>query len=599
MCGIAGLVFPAPVSIPAELVADLSRSLEHRGPDDWGYLFYGPLGAHRGRHTNGVAPAQVTLVNRRLSILDLTESGWQPMGTPDGRYYITFNGEIYNYAELRAELEALGYRFRSTSDTEVLLSAYAEWGCDALRRLVGMFAFAVLDTRARSLILARDFLGIKPLYYSFATGGFAFASETTTMLKIPGITRRVNPERLYSYLRRGQTDLGGETFFADIRQLPAGHYLTISLDEVSEIDPVRYWHVDLSAQADLSFDEAGDRFRDLFLESLNLHLRSDAPVGIALSGGLDSSSIALGIHALKGGGFQTFSYIPDDPRITEEEWIDLVARATGAAVHKVRLTRQDLVGDIDHLIEIQGEPFRDTRVYAQYRVFRLAHENGMKVIIEGQGGDELLGGYRDYLVARLLGPGSRRQIGRPVPAGLNASWFADRGVDLTDNPRVVDEDEASLRVSLWRSLTETTLPYLLRHGDRNAMAFSLENRVPFLTPNLVSFVLALPDEYIITPQGTSKALLRKAMRGVVPDAILDRQVKVPFLTPEARWLRELTPWIESTLNGVTAREIPVLKRDELVRERERRRAGQRPDDPRVWRWLNVIRWAENAQASFD
>jgi asparagine synthase (glutamine-hydrolysing) len=358
--------------------------------------------------------------------------------------------------------------------------------------------------------------------------------------------------------------------------------------------------VELGDRAELSFEDAAAQFRDLFLASLNMHLQSDVPVGIALSGGLDSSSITGGVRAVMAGGFQihAFSYLPDDIRISEEEWIDLIGRAVGAVVHKVHLSGKELIADIDHLIEIMGEPFRDTRIYAQYRVFRLAREAGMKVIIDGQGGDELLGGYREFLTARLLRSRRLESRPKPPPAWINDGWFLDRGAEIAE-AEDDSQDERTLRVLLWRSLAETILPSLLRHGDRNAMYFSLENRVPFLTPDLVKFVLRLPDQYIIGPDRTSKALLRKAMRGLVPDGILDRSTKVPFTTPELQWLKELSPWVDKTLGGTMAHDIPVLRHARLVREWELRRVGERPYDARVWRWLNLISWAEKVEASFD
>ena len=209
MCGIAGLVLVPSRTVKGEQVRALSKQLQHRGPDDFGWLFLRNGEVRVDTKINGDFVADAVLVHRRLSILDPTSGGWQPMGTHDGRYYIVFNGEIYNYLELRKELKALRHRFRSRSDTEVLLAAYAQWGPDALNRLVGMFAFAILDTQAGKLFLARDFFGIKPLYYTYWRDGFAFASEIRPLLELPGVSRSTNPQRLYEYLRFGVTDRGG------------------------------------------------------------------------------------------------------------------------------------------------------------------------------------------------------------------------------------------------------------------------------------------------------------------------------------------------------------------------------------------------------
>src|SRR5262245_46807889 len=224
MCGIAGLVLVPARSVKSEQVRSLLRDLEHRGPDDWGFLSLYKGKVCLGQKITNDFVADVVFVHRRLSILDLTSAGWQPMETGDGRYYMVFNGEIYNYLELRHELEVLGHRFRSRSDTEVLLLAYAQWGSAALNRLIGMFALAIVDIERRKLFLARDFFGVKPLYYTSWQHGFAFASEIKPLLELPGTSHRINPQRLYDYLRFGITDHGRETLFANIRQLPAAHY---------------------------------------------------------------------------------------------------------------------------------------------------------------------------------------------------------------------------------------------------------------------------------------------------------------------------------------------------------------------------------------
>lgn len=643
MCGIAGVVASSGNSVDASLILRLLDRLKHRGPDDQGYILLSQDGVRLGRdYPSQDVQASAVLLHRRLAILDLAETGWQPMSSVDGRYYIVFNGEIYNYLELRCELQNCGYQFRSRSDTEVLLAAYIQWGTKALVRLVGMFAFTVLDTWTRRLFLARDVFGIKPLYYAIGDDGFAFASEIKALLEVPWISRRVNPERLHLYLRHGLTDHGSETLFADIRQLPSAHYMEVRLDGPWLADPVSYWRADLSRRVELPFNDAADRLRELFLESIQLHLRSDVPIGVALSGGIDSSSIVMAMRYLQGRAFElhTFSYVADDAAISEEVWIDLVSRAAGAIVHKAHIAAGEGLADLQHLIEAQDEPFGSTSIYAQYRVFRLAHEVGIKVMLDGQGADELLAGYRYYLAARLVSllrqarwseardfllrasqwPGAgtcwllfraadylvpqwlqgpmRRWIGRElVPPWLNATWFAERGIA----PKSLNYARSGevLREQLFHTLTETSLPHLLRYEDRNSMAFSIESRVPFLTPELMSFVLSLPEEYIISRDGTSKAIFRKAMRGIVPDPVLDRQDKIGFVTPERSWLMVLHPWVEGTLKSETAAQIPALNLKEMRRELEGLLEGHKPFDSRVWRWLNLIEWSRLFEVRYE
>jgi asparagine synthase (glutamine-hydrolysing) len=643
MCGIAGIVGFDRTTINSQLLTSLSDTLSDRGPDDVGFLGWsGTTPVQVSRHPEAVEGNRLNLVHRRLSILDVTPSGWQPMATPDGLYYITFNGEIYNYLELQIQLKALGHQFRSHCDTEVLLAAYAQWGVKAFTDLVGMFAFAILDTKERKLVLARDYFGIKPLYYTYYRDGLAFASEIKALLNLPGVNRQVNPQRLYDYLRSGRTDYGSQTLFADIVQLPAAHYLEISLDNPRQTQLVQYWQLDLNQRLELSFQEATEQLRELFLDNIRLHLRSDVPVGAALSGGIDSSAIAMAMYYLQGKNLQlhTFSYIADDPTLSEEKWVDLVGQEAGAFVHKVQPQPEELVADLEHLIHLQDEPFGSTSIYAQYRVFHKAKEVGIKVMLDGQGADELLGGYRPYVAARLasllsqgqwkkatqfwqkasqlpdtgklsllvragglllppnLQGSARRLVGKEdIPSWLNSNWLSKNGA-IPKHPGQRSSPEV-LREELYQALVATSLPMLLRYEDRNSMAHSIESRVPFLTPALVNFVFSLPEEFIINSGGTSKAIFRQAMRGIVPDAILNRRDKIGFATPEQRWLATLRPWVEQVLHSEVAAQIPALNLSVVKTELQAVLDGQKLFDFRVWRWVNLIRWAERFSVSFD
>ncbi len=634
MCGIAGFINRDNAGHALQRVPSALNLLEHRGPDDAGYLAYSSRGITAGNRWTGdlTCEPEAILLHRRLSILDLSQTGHQPMSSADGRYHLTYNGEIYNYLELREELARLGHVFRSRSDSEVLLAAYAQWGSDALTRLTGMFAFAILDTVSRKLFLARDFFGIKPLYYARTAAGFFFASELKALLELASVNRSANPERLYLYLRFGMTDHGAGTLFSELQQLPPAHYLEISLDRPEAAVPVRYWTPGTDRDADLSLDEAASHLRNLFLKNVSLHLRSDVPVGAALSGGIDSSAIVAAMRYLEPSlEIHAFSYISDDPSLSEEKWVDIAASAARAGVHKVRPEPQELVDDLDILTYCQDEPFGSTSIYAQYRVFREAARMGIKVMLDGQGADEILGGYRPYMAARLaslirrnrwteagrfLGrcsqwPGAskpwliaktadyllprslqaplRKMIGRELmPAWMNEGWFARRGVAS----QVLDYSSGAsvLKHDMLHDLTETSLPYLLRYEDRNSMAFSIESRVPFLTPELVNFMLSLPDRYIVADDGCSKAVFRAAMRGIVPDAILDRRDKIGFATPERNWLGGLHSWMKHVLGSDAAREIPALNFQQLTREFDQAIQGRKRFDFRLWRMVNLIQW---------
>jgi asparagine synthase (glutamine-hydrolysing) len=633
MCGIAGFV-AQPGSGRSSCARDVLQSIEHRGPDDYGWLRFTWGRVERGREWRpSTLEPEVLLLHRRLSILDTGPLGWQPMGTRDGRYYVVYNGEIYNYVEIREELQALGHSFSTRSDTEVLLAAYAQWGLQALRRFVGMFAFALLDTQRRTVLLARDFFGIKPLYYWSQPGFFCFGSEIKALLNF-GLSRpQANAERLLLYLRYGMTDFGSQTLLSPVQQLPAAHYLELSLDDGCASEPQPYWCLESGNELDISFDEAAQHVRELFLRNVALHLRSDVPLGSALSGGIDSSSIVMAIrHLDPNAEIHAFCYISEDQAISEERWIHVVERAARVQIYKVRATAADLVADLDTLMHFHDEPFGSTSAYAQYQVFRAARAAGIKVMLDGQGADEILGGYRCYLGARLasllrqsrwseavrlmhcfsrldgfgrlqglaycadyllppaLQSAARKFTGKDaLPAWLNHRWFADRGV----GPRFVNYTTQTnvLRNSLSRSVSET-LPGLLRYEDRNSMAASVESRVPFLTPELVTFLSRLPEQYIIAQDGTSKAVFRKAMRGIVPDAILDRRDKLGFVTPEGRWLTLVDGWVRRVLGSDTAHRVPFLNLRVVRQEWDSISKGRRRLDFRVWRWLNLIRWTE-------
>jgi asparagine synthase (glutamine-hydrolysing) len=634
MCGIAGMISGSRRICPAT-AAKVLESLRHRGPDDLGWLLYSHDSVRTGRESipQNIEDCDLMLMHRRLSILDLTRRGWQPMRAGGGRYSVVYNGEIYNYIELRRELESLGQQFHTHTDTEVLLLAYMEWGVDAVRRFVGMFAFAIFDRKRRTLLLARDFFGIKPLYYSASDEQFAFASEIKALLDLNSSRRRANSAALLLYLRHGLSDQGDTTLLSGIHQLPAAHYMEVSLDDPGVAEPVRFWSPQITP-SDASFEEAAQRLRELFIESIQLHLRSDVPVGAALSGGIDSSAIVACIRRVAPQlDIHTFSYVADDPRLNEERWIDLVAGAVAPRVHKTHTTSHDLATDLDVLLKAQEEPFGSTTIYAQHRVFRLASEAGIKVMLDGQGADELLGGYRYYIGAqfaslvrqhrfldalRLLRSARKlpdsgvvqlllcsadyflpKEWQKPLramiakeftPNWVHAAWFRENGgetanVNYCSGPHV-------LRSALLRTLTETSLPHLLRYEDRNSMAFSIESRVPFLTPQLAEFVLSLPEEYIVALDGTSKAVFRRAMRGIVPQAILDRKDKIGFATPEREWLCNLNGWVQDTLNSETAAAMPFLDLGAMHREWQAILSGRQSFDNRVWRWLNVIRWSQ-------
>jgi len=654
MCGIVVYVGHADPDQMSESVRAAAIAVGHRGPDDRGILVFRPSRgqAHQWSAHDQLSEihppmgdregwANVIFSHRRLAIIDRTEAGHQPMVSPDGRYAVMLNGEIYNYLELRRELEACGRPFRSRSDTEVLLQAYAEWGAACLGRLNGMYAIAILDLHAGRLFLARDCFGMKPLYYARIPSGWVIASEIPALLGFRGVSRRVDPQSLFEYLDTGITGHSAATPFADIRAVPPAHSVTVGLDRLDDFRPLRYWRLEITPnERPLAFQGAASRLRELFLESVSLHLRSDVPVGTLLSGGTDSSSIVMAMRHLAGPSLDlhTFSYIGGQGAVSEESWIDMVNGASQALPHKVHLEPRDWLVDIDRVVEAQGEPFGSIAIYAQYRLFGAARAAGVPVVLGGQGGDEVMGGYRHQWgprLATMLREGSfitagrfLRQTARRRDARGAPTWHtAARGIQLSLPPRFSPqfrsrkvqpwinaawcreqrvEGRPPLRVSdhhvlrgALRHGMEVNLPILLRYEDRNSMAHSVEGRLPFLTRELAEFVLSLPEDYVIGNDGSTKRVFREAMRGIVPEAILNRTDKVGFAVPVHTWPAQI-PRLTELLEA--AGRIPALSRAGLGPLSASVRVGGTLGMRQaflLWRIVGVTMWAERFAVRFE
>lgn len=570
MCGIAGSWNSDDDPACASLLLSGLKALRHRGPDDAGTFAW----------VDSTAGARVDLGLARLAILDLSPLGHQPMTLADGSFTVSFNGEITNYVELRDELVALGVGFTSGSDTEVLLKAWAQWGAAVLPRLEGMFAFAMLDTKARVLTLARDAYGIKPLFYVSSRHRFAFNSELPALVRTEIATPRLDLQAAVDYLQWGYYDQTERSFVEGVTQLPPGHSLVLDVTTGRVEAPRRFWTPAVRQAYQGSYESAVDGVRTLFVDSVRRNLRSDVPLGVALSGGIDSSAIVGAVRMIdRDAPVETFSYIAPGFAQSEHEWIALVAGALDVRSHTVEASPDDLLRDLDDLIVTQGEPFGSTSIYAQYRVFKLAREHGVVVTLDGQGGDETFAGYSGYPSYRLhsllqtgrlleakrftsawaaMNAGSAREAamgafgrlgprswhGRIVTAPrsplIDSAYLKERGVDARYPLRTTrTEFGRQVASELRAALTRHGLPSLLRHGDRNSMRFSIESRVPFLDKPLTSLALSLPEEWLIGPDGTTKRILRDALRGIVPDAVLARRDKIGFATPQADWIGRL------------------------------------------------------------
>ena len=549
MCGIAGF-WGAP---DAALLATMTARIAHRGPDGEGF-FEHPL---------------ASLGHRRLAIID-PAGGHQPVGTDDGRVQLTYNGEVYNFRELRAELEPLGHTFHTSCDTEVVLHAYLEWGTDCFARFNGMWALAILDLRdgdgdgdvgrTPRLVLARDHYGIKPLYYARSgSGRVLFASEAKAVLADPELETAPDRQWLYDYLLHGLHDHQPQTAFAGIRALAAATWAVVDADGVHE---QTYWTPTLSSDAPADPAE----FRARFERAVERRLVADVPAGTCLSGGIDSSSIVgmasrlLSEHVPDavslGERLKTFSIVYDGDPIDEREYMDAVLAEVDAEPAFAEPTSERFVDELDRLVWHQDEPIVSTGPYAQWCVMRLAQPK-VTVLLNGQGGDELLAGYVPYQYVYLRELLRRRRLGafareawesRDVLKPLVKRRLADRRRALPIKPLLrpalydgleppkFQRSQDDLKRRLVADLQTFSLPSLLRYEDRNSMAFSMESRLPFLDQELVDWVLQLPPSAIVD-RGWSRAILRDGLRGVLTEKVRTRRWKVGFTTPETRWLR--------------------------------------------------------------
>jgi asparagine synthase (glutamine-hydrolysing) len=567
MCGIAGLVYKDGVKQSAMAAVRRMIALQrHRGPDGEG--FYDSVGASLG--------------HCRLAIIDLSETGHQPMPDSEGRFWITFNGEIYNYLELGMELRGLGYRFRGLSDTEVLLAAYRMWGKKCLQKLRGMFAFAIWDEKERTLFAARDRLGIKPFHYRTSESRqLAFASELKALLEFLPERRanlRLAREFVAFDLRDHDAD---ETMISGVQRLPPAHYMSWRPDGGIVIQ--RYWNLEVSNQLETPPNRRGvltAEFRRRFEESVSIHLRSDVPVGTCLSGGLDSSSIVcvataeLRKRRASSENWQhTFSACFEQPYLDERPYVQAIASATNCRTHFVFPSGERLRDELNTWLWHQEEPVGSFGIYSQYCVARLARDTGIKVLLDGQGADEQLAGYRKFILTYLRQLVRARRYVRALseaaaflssPQILLTSHFVDgrryllrslsevsqlwQAEEQPERPAALGLGD-SLGRRIEADLTRFSLPVLLRYEDRNTMAFGIESRVPFLDHPLVEWLATLPADMRLAG-GWTKRILRDSLIGVLPEHVRRRKSKLGFATPDSEWLAgPLADWLSDTLDG--------------------------------------------------
>lgn len=542
MCGIAGLFSISGGGIDEECLRSMSRVLEHRGPDDSGFFIDDGVG----------------LAHRRLSIIDLSAEGRQPMTNEDGTLQLIFNGEIYNFPEIREELTGLGHVFRSGTDSEVILHGYEEWGAGCLPKFNGMWAFAIWDGSKGELFCARDRFGIKPFYYALKDGCFIFASEIKALRCYPGVGTKPDERQLINFLKWGLSDHTDETMFEGVLQLPAGHYMKVCRG--SRPEAVCFWKPEKCDElvSDRKNDaECSAKLLDLLKDAVRLHLRSDVRTGTCLSGGLDSSTITVLINRIlrdtPGAPVQqTFSAVFEEKKFDESEYVREVAKYTEVEAHYITPDPADLWNDLPHLIYSNDEPFMQLTLYSQYCIMRDLSKH-VKVVLDGQGADEIFAGYIAYLYCHISSLINRRRFitAATESAGMLrhhsgflkyafGQYFVRKGrrdlIEGFEEPLV--RYQGDLNEALITDLSSANLPYLLHWEDRVSMAFSVEARVPFLDYRVVEFVNSLPADKKIR-NGVTKFILRKAIKGIVPESIRCRMDKKGFSTPEEVWMKDV------------------------------------------------------------
>lgn len=636
MCGICGVFsYGWSGDDPSGTIVRMRDAMEHRGPDDAG--------------VHVMADGRVALGHRRLSIVDLSDAGRQPMSNEDGTVWIVFNGEIYNHQELRRDLEARGHVYRSRTDTETLVHLYEEYGPDMLRRLRGMFAFAVWDQRRGSFFLARDRVGIKPLYYTFADGRLIFGSEIKAILQHPAIERDVDPIALYHYLSY-YTAPAPDTLFQGIRKLPAGHSMLVDGDGNASVE--RWWDLADAPRpdgAELTLDAAPGRVRQLLLDAVEERLMADVPYGVMLSGGLDSTAIAALVKESHTGSVGTFSVGYRDA--AEHDESGAARRAAdwlGTDHHEVLIEEADLVDYVPHLIHAQDEPLADWVCIPLHYVSKLVRDSGTVVALVGEGSDEQFVGYPHYLryasldrtawnwygrlpasvrrlahraadpvLRRARAPREVRELVRRAAAGEGlfvsgavAAWESDKH----------DMMSARMRAGAWGGLSSTPITtaamqhfgarrpasafmdrliyqefqlrlpeLLLMRVDKVSMASSIEARVPFLDHRLVEYTSWLPPEVRLAGGGT-KPVLKQALRGLIPDWVIDRP-KQGFSAPVKEWFRgPLAGYARRSIMDSSLRDRGYFDYARIDGMLEAHRSGRKNYDTLLWSVVNLSHW---------
>lgn len=610
MCGIW-------FSFSREISADVIDIIKHRGPDDGDFL----------RFDSTLGP--IFMGHRRLSIVDVSSAGHQPMKDKIHALWITYNGEIYNYKNLRHELEGFGHQFVTNTDTEVILKSYIQWGESCLHKFSGMFSFVIYDQKSEHIFVARDPFGIKPLYY-YQKGKFlAFASEIKQFTCLKDFERRIHKKRAYDFLKNGIFDHRDDTLFDEVKQIRGGEYSFISLKDFKKenVFGIKKWYfLPHPDSIQMPFKDAIDQFREKFKQSVQEHLMSEVPVGFCLSGGLDSSSIVCMADYLKNTKeLVTISACYNDKIFDEREFIKAVIDKTNCTSHFIFPKESNLLSEIKKITWHQDEPFGSMSIFAQWSVFKEAHKNGLKVMLDGQGADEQLAGYLFMIPHYMKWLLTRRQyidfanffinfsISEPsfVLRSLQRLFSKKNNLKelmINKNYFLENEENYSTEKNALKYLNIKTssdvgtlcsayvqsihLPMLLHYEDRNSMAHSIEARVPFLDPKLVELSIGLGNSYKYK-NGYTKILIREAMKDILPLKIYKRKSKLGFSVPETRWIRGvLKNFTKNSVDKVCHKFPDFFDKSSLMDYLEKSLSGSQHFDFTLWRIVSFGEWSD-------
>lgn len=617
MCGIAGY-YNVNKKINQEKFEKMVDIIEHRGPDDRGTYYW-----------DGLA-----LGHRRLSIIDLSLDGHQPFFYKE-RYVMVFNGEIYNYKELKNELVEKGYHFKTKTDTEVLIAAYDCYGKECVQRFNGMWAFAIYDKQKNELYCARDRFGIKPFYYFWDKNELIFGSEIKQILCMMNQNPTVNRKRLLEFLVCGDQDYTEETMFQNIMQLRGGCEIIFNLAQ-NELQVNQYYDLRKRKILKNSYEENCSRFKNTFENSIRLRMRADVPVGYCLSGGLDSSSIvSVANELVKKSGKKVEQHAVsscfEDKAYDEQEYIDEVIKSTNIYSHRIYPDGSTLFDEVDKIIWHMDEPFGSTSIYAQWNVFREARKNGLTVMLDGQGADEQLAGYSAFYGVHFADLLKRRKyisfwrevraykkLRASTEAHVNAKQIVLAAVAAAHAPKNVHNilsetylaslglpfsAEQLKEVYQDRNIypmgdskqyildsMQCGMQALLHFEDRDSMAFSIESRVPFLDYELVEAVFETPFEHKIR-KGITKAVLRDGLRGILPDKIRTRYSKLGFTTPEDKWINDNYEQYRKELENSCEALAPLLEKERVMEWFDKNKGKVARGDFMIWRIICAGRWA--------